>query len=560
MNDSDDAVTTRRLLWFMLGRLVVATLLLGATLWQGLEGQVGDISFTPLMLSSLIAATYAASLLFAVLLQLGGSVRAHGVAHLIFDLLLTSVIVYLTGGISSAFVSVYGVQVLMAAMILSPSVTIVTALVSVGLYLSVGIGTAVGWWPAPPDQSFELFEWQRGSSALVVVRSAVALIAVSVLASTLAFRIRTTGGALARVEEQAEKLVHLNDRIVRTIASGIITTDATGLIQTLNPAAVRILAADENDLVGESVDRYIQGDPELASTRAQALGYRHSGEAFPVGYSRTELIGPAGNHEGFLITFQDLTEIEALRDQAQAAERLATLGRLAAGLAHEIRNPLSSISGSVELVAGSPELSDEDKKLLSMVLEESERLANLVSTMLDVAQPREPARTKIELQRILEEVATMASRGFGAASGVDIEVGEANNRIFVLADEGQVRQVVWNLVKNAVQASERGQRVVLSCKERSGEAILEVTDHGSGIAESARNRLFDAFYSGRPQGVGIGLALVQQIVRAHDGKINFDSEPGVGTTFRVVFPIHRSSSAPPPSSHRPQSSASFHKV
>ncbi len=529
----------------MLGRLVVATLLLGATLWQGLQIQAGGMTFTPLVLSSLIAATYAASLLFAILLPLGGTVQQHGIAHVVFDLALTSAIVYLTGGASSAFVSVYGVQVLMAALILTPGVTVVTSLAAVALYVVVAVGTGLAWWPHPPDQPFEVYAWQETSSMIVVARSSVALIAVSVLAATLAQRVRATGGALARVEEEAEKLGHLNDHIVRSITSGIITTDEVGQIETLNPAAARILGAAPPALIGKPISNYIGEDSEVESPRSQAIGKRHDGSDFPVGFSRTELLGPDGSHHGVLVTFQDLTEIEALRNKAAAAERLATLGRLAAGLAHEIRNPLSSISGSVEMVASSPDLAEEDRKLLSMVLEESERLASLVSTMLDVAQPREPARTRIDLLKVLDEVASMASRGLGRATDVEIKLSEDSVPISVFADEGQIRQVVWNLVKNAVQASSAGQSVVLRCKEEGGSAILEVADSGSGIDQASRGKLFEAFYSGRAQGVGIGLALARQIVRAHDGEIEFDSQVGEGTTFRVTFPMHRTSSAPP---------------
>jgi signal transduction histidine kinase len=256
-----------------------------------------------------------------------------------------------------------------------------------------------------------------------------------------------------------------------------------------------------------------------------------------VGYSLNSLINIDGTVIGMLILFQDLSEIVQLRETAARGERLAVLGRLSAGLAHEIRNPLSSISGSVELVRGSHHLDEEDRRLLGIVLHEVERLDDLVTTMLSVGRPREPQRKEHDLRNLVEEVVEMARRGPAADAGVAIERELPEQPVLAWIDGDQIRQVLWNLVKNALQASPKGTTVrVYARYEGEAGAVLQVSDQGRGIDPSQRDKVYNMFYSERTHGAGIGLALVRQIVDAHHGNIEIAGEQHRGATFLVTLP------------------------
>jgi signal transduction histidine kinase len=228
---------------------------------------------------------------------------------------------------------------------------------------------------------------------------------------------------------------------------------------------------------------------------------------------------------------------EATR-RAEDAERLAALGRIAAGLAHEIRNPLGSILGSVQLLRSAEGLGDEARHLCGIVERETGRLNDLVDDMLQLARPRRPVLSQVDIARTAREVVALASQ---SGRGTDVNVrydgpGEKENLVLD-ADPGQLRQVIWNLVRNAVQASSPGARVTVrvapQSKGKTRGAILEVHDDGPGIGPAARGRLFDAFFTTRSSGMGIGLAVVKRIVDEHGWVIEVESKEGRGATFRV---------------------------
>jgi two-component system sensor histidine kinase HydH len=227
--------------------------------------------------------------------------------------------------------------------------------------------------------------------------------------------------------------------------------------------------------------------------------------------------------------------------RAEDAERLAALGRIAAGLAHEIRNPLGSILGSVQLLRTAEGLGVEARHLCAIVERETGRLNDLVDDMLQLARPRRPVLAEVDVARTAREVVALASQ---SGRGTDVNVrydgpGEGDS-LPLQADPGQLRQVMWNLVRNAVQASSPGARVTVrvaaerNVKRRSAfRALLEVHDDGPGIGAEARGRLFDAFFTTRSSGMGIGLAVVKRIVDEHGWIIEVESKEGRGATFRV---------------------------
>ncbi len=234
--------------------------------------------------------------------------------------------------------------------------------------------------------------------------------------------------------------------------------------------------------------------------------------------------------------------LDAAERRALEAERLATAGRLAAGLAHEIRNPLSSIAGAVQILSTSP-LSEEDRELCGIVSREAGRLEDLVSDMLELSRPRPPHREDTDLLRVVSDVVVLAARSGRAFGDVSVRAIVPEGALIVSADGAQLRQLIWNLVRNAVQASAPGGEVRVRVEEVEG-LVLSVEDDGEGIEGNSFEHLFDASYTTRSRGTGIGLAVVKRIADEHGFGLLVDSRAGQGATFRVVLASRRSSRPP----------------
>jgi signal transduction histidine kinase len=231
-------------------------------------------------------------------------------------------------------------------------------------------------------------------------------------------------------------------------------------------------------------------------------------------------------------------ELVIAEERAQAAERLAMLGRLAAGLAHEIRNPLGSISGSVEMLREAPGLSDEDKRLCDIIASESARLNHLVSDMMDLARPKKPEANDVDVGEMARDVVALASRSERSAADVSVRYEGPTGAVFARCDGAQMRQVVWNLVRNAVQVSGAGSTVTVKVASEGGDKVtLAVSDEGPGIPQEDVDRIFDAFYTTRSHGAGIGLAVVRRIIDDHaplGASIDVQSS-AKGATFLVTL-------------------------
>ncbi len=532
----------RRLLVFTVGRLAVATLLLSGTLYVATVARPWLWSFTPRFLAGLIVATYTAALASAVWLRYSREARLIADVQVATDILLTTGMVYITGGTSSGFTFLYGISVLMAALVAGPKTARVAGGSALALYLLLSIGLSSQLIHGPPDQQTEAYQLPARELLFAATTNLLGLLLVTLLSSNLAARIQTAGGLLRAAEESAAELARLNDDIVRSLTSGLITTDPAGLIRTINPVALQMFKTDDARAIGTDVRKLLPLPESLRNLhrdgdlkRHEETARRSTGERFPIGYTVTPLVTADGSENGWIIVFQDLTEIAQLRTDAERAQRLAALGRLSAGLAHEIRNPLSSIAGSVELVRESPRLDDEERKLLSLVLIESERLNDLVSTMLQVSKPTVPRRAETDLAQVAREVTAMAQANRSEAAGMSFQQN-ATQPVIAAVDVDQIRQVLWNLLKNAIQASPPGSTIEIKVEGTDDAAVLSVIDQGAGIDPAQRERIFDMFYSERTHGAGIGLALVRQIVEAHGGAIEAQSNPGPGATFSVRLP------------------------
>ncbi|MEM9192951.1 MAG: ATP-binding protein [Myxococcota bacterium] len=535
------------------------TLVLGGTILA--TGARLD-SFTPEFLLALIVLTYLVSLLSAAFLQSARNLRRLAALQLGWDLVLATGLVYVSGGAGSGFTFLYGVTVLLAALFVGFRSAQAAAVGALSIYVFLGVPLAIGWLPAPPDQPAETYLLEGSAFGFAIISNVVGLLLVAFLASNLSLRLYQAGGQLRRATESARSLARLNDDIVRSLSSGLLTTNLEGRLLTINQAGAEMFAADADTLIGEPLNELLPLAAEPSAQRGAGQATRPDGTHFPVGYTRNALFLADGEVGGVVVSFQDLTEIQKLRETAAQAERLATLGRLSAGLAHEIRNPLSSISGSVQLIEETANLEEEDRRLLQNVVNEVERLNDLVTTMLQVGRPTRPNFAATETVEIVRGVVEVANAGAAEAKGLRLVVDAAEPAVHVRADAHQLRQVIWNLLKNAMQASPAGSEIRLRVYRSEERAAIEVRDQGPGILPEIRRRLFETFYSSRPHGVGLGLALVKQIVDGHEGRIEVESETdgeSPGSIFRVLLASAeapaRDSDGPSPPSVRDQKSS-----
>ena len=520
-----------RLVWLTLFRLALVTVILGGAVFFGWREELeGRATRSPLYL--IIVATYVGALAVTLLLRRTGPLRGAAAAHLFFGAALAAGLSGLTGGPESVFLFMFLLAIVDGAVLLHRW----GAALALGLSLA-GYGAAI-WWSGA-------LRWVPGATLWVHL---AAFAATALLSGWLSEQLRTTGERLAASQSDLADATALHEEIVQSVTSGLLTVDATGRITFLNRAGEQLTGLAAAAVRGQPVARLFPGFSDDAR-RGETGWVAPSGKARILGFTRFPLAGARGGARGEAVIFQDLTELRALEETVRRSERLADLGRVAAGLAHELRNPLASMSGCVELLQGAPGLGQEQERLLGIVLKEAARLDHLVGRFLAYSRPAAPQLASTDLAQVAGEVADALQQD-PAVAGVALE--RDLQPATIACDPDQLRQVLWNLLLNAVQAlGPAGGTVRLATEAEAGGARLTVADDGPGIATDDLDHLFAPFFSRRPGGTGLGLATVHQIVEAHRGEVRVEPVAPHGARFVVRFPAR----AAPPAVAAPPASA-----
>jgi two-component system sensor histidine kinase PilS (NtrC family) len=368
---------------------------------------------------------------------------------------------------------------------------------------------------------------------------------VALLTSYLTHSLQQAEVRLLGERETTARFLALSADVLRSVDSGVLATEVDGRVVLANPAAERILGRSDSlagTPIGEllrivdvpSWDEILAHPGIIAPMRVEGA---RLGDETPLGCTVTPLRSLDGAPLGLVVHFRDLTEVRDAARRERLRERMATAGEMAAAIAHEIRNPLASISGSAQVLAKLPALGQTDRKLLRIIVEESHRLSGIIENFLGFARPPEISREPCDIARILEETLTL----FGNSTEVterhriSSEI-EASTRP-VSADEQQLRQAFFNLARNAVQAMPAGGTMRVEARPEGGSYVIRWRDDGVGMEPTQLQEIFQPFKAFRRGGTGIGLAIVYSVINEHGGDIGVESAPGIGTVFTLSLPM-----------------------
>ncbi|MGB9071043.1 MAG: ATP-binding protein [Terriglobales bacterium] len=518
------------LTWLVKVRVLILTFLLG------IELAVIRLTPSPLPIALFLTAMllwFVLSLFFLSLLSMWSERRLQAMLQVLCDLAMVTLIVHLTGGIDSSLNFLYPLVIIVACILLPRSWGFLSAALA---FILFGTVLELDYYGVIPSYSTSHPRLQ--ALQVVVFVNLFAYFAIAYLAGLLMTKLRQADVQLKDASGALENLQALHENIVHSMSGGVIATAMDGRITLVNRAAQQLLEISEPELRGRSVVEFFQDPlPHVGSSRSAAeVGYKAANgfhKTFRVAASALNVT--ARGDLGFVYTFDDLTEIRRLEREVRMQDRLAAVGRLAAAIAHEIRNPLTSIAGSVSMLSDAPALNGEQRQLLEIVTRESDRLNNIITDFLAYSRGKQYRFERVDLVPLLEDTLTLLEHRLTAENA---DIGVARNfgtsQAWVLADGDKLKQVFWNFCENAVRAmKETGGSLTVGLVERGPDWELSFSDTGPGIQAQQADKIFEPFQSNFEGGTGLGLAIVYQIVQAHEGKVWARSEAGKGSSFVV---------------------------
>ena len=536
-----------RLYWLMGFRVVVVTLLLGLALaFQTGRDEPVHTFYT------LIVITYAVTIAYAITLRFLDDPRfltPLAYVQVGVDLLLETFLVARTGGIDSPFAVFYMVTVMLASLILRRGGGLTTAGISVLLF---GLVTNV--------QSAELFDLpppnrvSSGESVYAFGIHSVAVVVVGLLSGALAGQLKRAGQSLVEKERGLSRLQAFHENVVQSLSSGLFTTDAAGRITSFNRAAREIT---QNSLQSVQTKPWwevfnweqanlFEADPStlLAPYRFEGEGRRADGSRLVLGMTLAPLT-ENGVRTGLVGVFQDLTQIRDREEEMRRREWLATLGEMSAGMAHEIRNPLAALAGSMQMLRRDLHLEESNGHLMDIAIRETTRLDSIITEFLLYARPPALNLKECDVNDVLTEALDLIRHEAQSQPNIVLVTHPSPGTLVAQVDPDQMKQVFWNLAVNAFEAMPPGGSLTIATGRRSigsggrhGE-IIEILfqDTGEGIKKESLDKIFLPFFTTKKRGSGLGLAAVHRIVDLHGGWIRVESREGKGSQFVVCLPV-----------------------
>lgn len=488
-------------------------------------------------LALLVFITYILSLVYWFALRKRLPFRPFVWAQLATDVVLATAIVGFSGGAESQFSLLYFVPVICGALFLVGRGSFTMALLS-----SISYSLLLA------SEYRNYFQWLQPGLDVEYVRDYIFLrgymhvlffFGVAAMGTYLAERLR-------KGVQELEDVKLTTDDILENMGAGVITVDAAGRIIYFNWAAGAILDCESGGAGGRMLEEIMpkgaQGLTQLIleGLKASRNEYRREidihlggGRIKPVGVSGKVMENKIGQRRGYLVLFSDLTDVRETQERLKRSERMAAIGELSADMAHEIRNPLASIRGSVEMLASETDYGGDRKRLMHLVIKETDRLDTIIEHFLRFARSKDPSFRKVSLNRVIEEVLDLVKAHPDFRETIELRTVLSDADATVSADPEQVKQVFLNLCLNSLSAMNDGGQLTIEVLQTDGAFGVAVTDTGIGIKKSAISRIFQPFYSTRKKGIGLGLSIAHKIVEKHEGWIDVESNPGKGSKFTV---------------------------
>jgi len=528
----------------MVSRVVLLTFLLGTLIFFQYGYRIH--SFPTVYLKYLLLSIYSLTGIYWYLLKKSQNLSFLAYLQISVDIILITVLVYITGGIDSGFSLLYHLTIISASIILYRRGGYLSAALSSILYgcmLDMQYYNALGIVQSPNFTAMQvLFQ---------VFINILSFYTVALLSGYLSDRLRKTSHELRAKSMDYEDLRTMQDHILKSVRSGILTTDLEGQITSCNPAAESItgysyteLKTRWHDIFGNSIKELFGHTDDLKDRPYRFDGeiVKKNGDVVILGISASLLRDDKNDIHGIILVFQDITKLVEMEEKIRRQEQLAVVGSLAAGIAHEIRNPLASLSGSIQVLQGELDLKGDDKHLMDIVVRETDRLNTIITEFLEYARPQALQTEQILLSAILDETVLLLKNSRDFREGITIRV-DVDPDVVIKGDALRMRQVFWNLLINSCQAiPDTGEITVSTLQVSYGEGgaawcEIVIQDTGCGISHEYLDKIFDPFFTTKTRGTGLGLAIVSRIIEDHGGIINVESETGRGTKFRIRLPV-----------------------
>jgi two-component system sensor histidine kinase PilS (NtrC family) len=531
------------LTWLVKVRVLILTLLLA------MELAVIRLTPSPIPVMPFLTAMvlwFVLSLFVLFLVSVWNERRLQAILQVLADLAMVTLVVHLTGGIDSSLNFLYPLVIVVAAMLLPRTWAYLSAALAFILFGTILELDYFGVTPSYANSHPKLKALQ-----VVIFVNLFAYFAIAYLAGLLMTKLRQVDVQLKTASGALEDLQALHENIVQSMSGGVITTGPDGRITLVNRAAQQLLELSEIELHGRAVAELFQDPlPAIGAGRAGAEVRYSSPTAFRKTFRVmvSALNFTARGDLGFVYTFDDLTEVRRLEREVRIQDRLAAVGRLAAAIAHEIRNPLTSIAGSVSMLSETPALSQEERHLLGIVTRESDRLNAIITDFLAYSRGKQYRFERVNLIPLLEDTLTLLEHRLHAENvGIQVQRSFPVREAWALADGDKLKQVFWNFSENAVRAMHKtGGSLTVSLNERQADWEIIFSDTGPGMPPQQTEKIFEPFQSNFEGGTGLGLAIVYQIVQAHEGKVWARSQTGKGTSFILRLRRMQEAVASPP--------------
>lgn len=549
--ESANSRELNRLQMLIIGRLLVVFLLVLMS-WIWYSGNlILSIDNFPRSLFILFIIAVGLTVVYFLLARLSKRFYWQYWVQFTLDAILITWLIWRTGDLSSPYITLYFVLISVASIFLRPNSTLAMAVISAGMFSTLALATrlsiVVGTGP----------ESSAAKTIQIVTFNLVALLVVGLLASKLSDR-RSSGEQLEAAAKSLASLRALHERIIESIRSGLITTDLEGNIYTFNAAAAEITGRKAEEIIGTSIFQLfgdiheqiglaVENNFDLAQLpRFETDLTTPDGFAVRIGYSISQLFSEENESSGLIITFQDLTQIRSMEESIRRKDRMAAVGRVGAGLAHEIRNPLGAMRGAIQVLESNMPPESIQADLMSIILRESDRLNSIITNFLSYARPKTGNFTEVDVCEAIRDTVTLLKHGPDVSDSHRLSLEVPEGPIFVNADATQLKQIFWNLARNAFQAMPDGGELKISLETIPNRRVrITVEDNGKGMSPEQVEQLFEPFSNSTSGGTGLGLSIVYQIIRDHNGTISVRSSEGEGTAITIELPREKSPTITP---------------